>query len=205
MVDHDLVARQAALGAHRPIDDVEQLADRNGRRAAQVRALVCPRVGDDQPLGRRHQRVKQHLAVLGARVAVADVGLGEQQVVAVAAGPARELAVVEPEDAHDPVRNRAHRVQRADRQVAGAEVRPRRAPAKAIGEQHADVGELELGAASRRRLAGIGVDVAEQALELATLPGLALAGSGERVGGLGDRGRSSVRSAAVGSACRRPS
>ena len=43
MVDHDLIARRAVLAAHRPIDDVEQLADRNGRRATQVRALVVRR------------------------------------------------------------------------------------------------------------------------------------------------------------------
>ena len=113
--------------------------------------------------------------------------LGQQQVVAVAAGAAGKLAVVETEDADDPVGNRAHRDERADGQVARAEVRPRRAPAEPVGEQHPDVGELELGAASRDAVAGLGVDIAEQALQLAPLPGLALAGGGERVGGVGDR------------------
>ena len=131
-------------------------------------------------------------------------GLGEQQVVAVAAGAARKLAVVEPENAHDPVRNRAHRHERADGQVARAEVRPRRSPAEPVGEQHPDVGELELGAASLVAVAGFGVDVAEQALELATLPGLALARGGERVGGLGDRVDPARDRLRLGSGCRPP-
>ena len=55
------------------VDDVEQLVHRHGRRALGVRALVVARVGDDEPVGRREQRVEQELAVLAARVAVADV------------------------------------------------------------------------------------------------------------------------------------
>ena len=135
---------------NRPVDDVEQLGDGHRGRTLEVRALVVAGVGDDQPLGRGEQRVEQHLPILGARVAVADVGIVEQQVVAVARGLARELAVVEPEDADDAVRDRAHRHERADRQVAGAEVRPRRASLQAVGEQRADVGELELGRRDRR-------------------------------------------------------
>ena len=148
MADQHLIARRAAVGADRPIDDVEQLADRNGGRAAEVRALVVPGVGDDQPFGRRHQRVEEHLAILRARVAIADVRVLEHQVVAVAPGAARELAVVEAEDADDAVRHRAHRHERAHGQVPGAEVRARRPAAQPVGEQRADVGQLELGAAS---------------------------------------------------------
>jgi hypothetical protein len=41
MADEDAAARGlAVLGAHRAVDDVEQLADRDGRRALGVRALV---------------------------------------------------------------------------------------------------------------------------------------------------------------------
>ena len=97
------------------------------------------------------QRVEQQLAVLGARVALADVRVGEQQVVAVARRLAREDAVVEAEQADDPVRHRAHRHQRADRQVAGAEVRPRRAALEALGEQRADLGQRELASSLPRR------------------------------------------------------
>ena len=155
----------------------------------QVRALVGAGVGDDQPLGRRHQRVEQHLAVLGARVAIADVGLGEQQVVAVAAGAAGKLAVVETENADDPVGNRAHRHERAHGEMARAEVRPRRASAEPVREQDADVRELELRARHARGtgLTGLRVDISEQSLKLAALPGVAFARGGERVGGLRDR------------------
>ena len=124
MADHDVVA-----------DEVEQLADRHRRRLGEVGALVVAGVRDEQPVGRRHQRVEQQLPVLGAGVALADVRVVEQQVVAVARRLAREHAVVEPEQADDAVRYRTHRHERADRQVAGAEVRPRRAALQALGEQ----------------------------------------------------------------------
>ena len=109
---------RAASGADGAVDDVEQLADGDRGRALEVRPLVVAGVGDDEPVRRRHQRVEQHLAVLGARVALADVRLVEQPVVAVARRPAREGRVVEPEQADDAVRHRAHRDERADRQVA---------------------------------------------------------------------------------------
>ena len=57
-------------------DHVQQLADRDRGRARDVRALVVAGVGDDQPVARGQQRVEQQLAVLGARVAVADVRVG---------------------------------------------------------------------------------------------------------------------------------
>ena len=136
-------ARRA--GARRRVDDVEQLADRDGRRPGRVGPLVVAGVGDDQPLGRREQGVEQQLAVLAARVAVADVGIIEHQVVAVARRLAGEHAVVEPEQADHPVGDRAHREKRADRQVAGAEVRPGRPAVEAVGEQAADLGRSERG------------------------------------------------------------
>ena len=152
-------------------------ARRPGRRAGgEVRALVVAGVGDDQPVGRGHQRVEQQLAVLGARVALADVRVGEHQVVAVARRLARERAVVEPEQADDAVRDRAHRHERADRQVAGAEVRARRAALQALGEQRADLGA----ARARRRgcRAASRDDVVEQPLQLGALPGVARRGRG---------------------------
>ena len=177
VADDDLLARRA--------DHVEQLADRHGGRPLEVRALVVAGVGDDQAVGRRHQRVEQELAVLGARVALADVRVVEHQVVAVARGLAREHAVVEAEQADDAMRDRAHRHERADGQVAGAEVRARRAALEAIGEQGADLLERELGGVA----GGLADDVVEQALELGALPGVARRGRGQRVGGGGERRR----------------
>ena len=73
--------------AHGRVDDVEELADRDGGRPGDVRALVVARVGDDQAVRGRQQRVEQQLAVLGARIAVADVRVAEHEVVAVARRP----------------------------------------------------------------------------------------------------------------------
>ncbi len=106
----------------------------------QVRALVGAGEGDDQPLPGGQQRVEQQLAVLAARIALADQRPGEQQVVAVARRLARERPVVEPEQADDPVGHRAHRVHRADGEVAGAEVRPGRAAGEPLAEQRAELG-----------------------------------------------------------------
>ena len=73
-------SRARRLGhRHRAVDDVEQLADRDRRGARRVRALVVAGVGDDQAVAGGQQRVEQELAVLGARVALADVGVGEQR------------------------------------------------------------------------------------------------------------------------------
>ena len=81
--DHALV-RRAVGRPHGRVDDVEELADRDGGRPGDVRALVVARVRDDQPVRRRQQRVEQQLPVLGARIAVADVRVAEHEVVAVA-------------------------------------------------------------------------------------------------------------------------
>ena len=164
------------------LDRVEELADRHGGRARRVGADVVAGVGDDQAVARRHQRVEQHLAVLGARVAVADVRVGEHDVVAVARGLARERLVVEAEQADDPVGYRAHRHERADGQVAGAEVRARGAALEPLGEQSADLEQRELD----RRVGGFADDVAEDPLQLRALPGVALGGGGEGVGSGGE-------------------
>ena len=175
---------RARVAAHRALDRVEQLADRDRGRPRRVRPHVVAGVGDDEPVARRHQRVEQHLAVLEARVALADVRLREHQVVAVARRLARERAVVEAEQADDAVRDRAHRDERADRQVAGPEVRARRAALEAVGEQRADLRQRQLRAARLARLLDDGV---EDPLQLRALPGVVRGGRGERVGGGGDR------------------
>ena len=183
VLDQHVVADAPAVDARGAVRHVQQLPDRHRGRARDVRALVVAGVGDDQPVGRRHQRVEQHLAVLGARVPVADVRVGEQQVVAVARGLARERGVVQAEQAHDPVRHRAHRHERADRQVAGAEVRARRPALQALGQQRADLGRLERAGVARR----LAHDVVQQPLQLAALPAVAPAGGRQRVGGRRDR------------------
>jgi hypothetical protein len=170
--DHDLAPH-----------DVQQLADRDRGRALDVGALVVAGVGDDQPVLRGQQRVQQELAVLGARVAVADVGIVEQQVVTVTRRLARERPVVEAEQADDPVRDRAHRHQGADRQVAGAEVRARRAPLQALGEQRADLGQRELRGVPGRLAHHVG----QQPLQLRALPALQRRRRGQRVGRVGQR------------------
>ena len=187
VLHHDVAARVAAGGV---IDRVEQLADRNGGRAWRVGALVLARVGDDQLVGRRQQGVEKHLAVLHARVAVADVRIAEDQVVAVTYGLARELAVVEAEQADDAMRHRAHRHERADRQVPGAEVGAGRPALEPVGEQRAHLRQREL-RGGRARHARLADDVVEQSLELGALPGVEGARRGERVGGGGERVRPS--------------
>ena len=185
MADDDTLMRGAVLGAHRGVDGIQQLADGDGRRAGGVGALVVAAVGDDQALGGRQQRVEQQLAVLAARVAVAQLGVLEHQVVTIARGLAREGAVVETEQADHPVGHRAHRLQRADGEVAGAEVGPSGAALQAAGQKRPHLRGGELRALA---LTGLGDELIQHALELGALPAVAAAGGGERVGRLGDRG-----------------
>ena len=126
VLDDDGVAGPSRRGADRVVHHVEQLAHRDRRWAGLVRALVVAAVGDDEVLARGQQRVEQELAVFAARVAVADPRVLRGEVVAVALDVAREAAVVEPEQADDPVGDGAHGHERAHGQVAGAEVGPRR-------------------------------------------------------------------------------
>jgi hypothetical protein len=56
-------------------------------------------------LAGRAQRVEQQLPVLAARVALAEVGVAGEDVVAVRDAAARERAVVEAQQAHDAVRH----------------------------------------------------------------------------------------------------
>jgi hypothetical protein len=185
---HDHSRLRRALGrTHGRVDDVEELADRDRGRPGDVRALVVARVRHDQPVRRREQRVEQQLPVLGAGIAVADVRVAEHEVVAVAGRPAGEHAVVHPEQADDPVRDRAHRHERADRQVAGPEVRARGTALEALGEQCSDLGGDELRPALGARDAGLGDDVVEDTVKLGALPGIAFARRGQGVGGVGER------------------
>ncbi len=98
-------------------------------------ALVGAGVHHDEVLGGRADRVEQQLAVLAARVALADERVAGEQVVAVGHARAGEHAVVEPEQADHAVRHRPHRHQRGDGEGAGAEVGPGRAAAQPVGEQ----------------------------------------------------------------------
>ena len=104
----DSTCARAAPPRRAPCDrDVEQLADGNGRRAAGVGALVVAGARDDQRrLGQ--SAVEQHLSSSVARVAVRDVRVGGHEVVR-RARSARKGAVVEPEQADDPVGDRPHR------------------------------------------------------------------------------------------------
>jgi hypothetical protein len=89
------------------------------------------------------------------------VGVGEHEVVPIARSVARKRPVVEPEQADDPVGHRAHRHQRADGQVAGAEVRSGRSALEALGEQDSDLGEREGRRVHRAVDSGFGDDVVE--------------------------------------------
>ncbi len=185
MADDDVLPGRSAIARrHGPIHHIEQLPDRHRRRPRRVRALVVAGVGDEQLVGRRHQRVEQQLAVLCSRVALAHMRVVEQQVVAVAGRLAREDRVVHAEQADDPVRDRPHRHERADGQVAGAEVRSRRPPLEAVGQQRPDLRQLELGRMRHpvgRRLID---DVVQQPAQLRLLPLLDRAGFRQRVGDL---------------------
>ena len=183
------VGRRAAGGArtrwrhgpalrrpHGVVDHVEQLTDRHGRRTRQVGALVATRVRHDQVILRRQERVEEQLAVFAADVAVTDSRVPSGQVVAVPLDVAREAAVVESEQAHHPVRDGAHRHERADGQVAGAEVGPRRPALQAIGQDRAHVvttqGDRADGAVHRRLFD----QLVEERRQLRPLPGVALGG-----------------------------
>ena len=187
VVDDDGVARSGAvLGPHRAVHRVQQLADGDGRRALGVRALVAAGVGDQEPVARRHEGVEEELAVLRARVALADARILQSQVVAVARRLAREDAVVQAEQAHDAVGHRSHRHERAEGQVARPEVGSRGAALEALVQEGPDLREGQGRAAGR---AGLLVEVAEQPVELVALPGVALGRAGQELGRPRDRSR----------------
>ena len=131
------------------VEGVQQFEE--GHRWWSVRAgvLVGAGVGDHQGLGGGEDRVEQQLAVLGPDVALTGRRLAGQRVVAVHQIAAREDPVVKSDQAYHPVRHRAHRHHRADRQRAGAEVRP-----------GGPTGETRSAAARARRSAASGVAAA---------------------------------------------
>ena len=124
---HPLARRcGVAVETHGSIDHIEELGDGHGGGTLPIGALVAAAEGDDQMIGRGQHGVEEQLAVLAPGIPVADVRIVREHVVTVPVGVAGEDAVVEPEQAHHPVRHRPHRDQGADREIAGAEVRPGR-------------------------------------------------------------------------------
>ena len=163
VVGEHVVAHGRGGGA---VERVEQLAERHRRRSLGPGVLAAAGVGDDELVGRRDDRVEEQLAVLGAQVALAGAGPPRQHVVAVDGRHPREHPVVEADQAHHPVRHRAHRHHRADRQRPGAEVGARRAPAQPLLQERAYVGLAQRGAG----VAGARGDARDLAVELRDLP-----------------------------------
>ena len=180
-----LVGRAAADGDGR-VEGVEQFPDRDGGRAGGVGALVGAGVHDDEPLGGGEDRVEQELAVLGGDVPLADAGVAGQDVVAVGAARAGEHLVVEPEQAHDAVRDAAHREQRGDGERAGAEVRAGRSAGQVVAQDGAHVVQRERGASLARVVDGA-THLGEHGAGLGELPDVGGRGGGERVDGEGER------------------
>ena len=128
----------------RAVGGVEQLPERYGGWSPRAGVLVGAGVGDHEVLGGGHHRVEQQLAVLAATVALARLRPPGQHVVTVGDSGPREDAVVEPEQADDAVRHRAHRDHRADGEGAGAEVGAGGPAGQPAGEQGPDVGQAEV-------------------------------------------------------------
>lgn len=87
-------------------------------------ALVVAGEEGNEVILRRHQRIEQKLAILAARITLADPRSTCQDVVPVELLGSREHPVVETEQDHCPVRHRAHRHHRAHGETAGPEVGP---------------------------------------------------------------------------------
>ena len=134
---------------------------------SEVRALVAARVGD-RP-GGRSRRAARRAAAGGPRCARRGrrrAGRRASRSSPSRAVLPREDAVVEAHQADDPVRHRAHRDERADREVAGAEVGSGRA-ARAAGRRAARGSRpAPAASASTRRRSCLGDDLVEQAPEL---------------------------------------
>ena len=183
--DHALV-RRAVGRPHGRVDDVEELADRDGGRPGDVRALVVARVRDDQPVRGREQRVEQQLPVLGARIAVADVRVAEHEVVAVA-GCRRGTT---------PSSIPSRQTTRCGTDRIGMSVQTVRWPVRKFARvgrprsRSASSARISAGTSSvraPRRRPRLGDDVVEDAVELGALPRVAFARRGQGVGGVGDR------------------
>ena len=170
--------RVADLVRRRHVEGVEQLGQRHRGRSVLAGVFVGAGVGDHQLLGGRADGVEQQLPVLGADVALAGHRVAGQHVVAVDDAEPREHPVVEPDQAHHPVRHRPHRHHRAHRQRAGAEVGAGRASGQVAFQQRADVGQ------PHRRVrpwAGAAQHVGELALQLAGLPRVVVVDLGQQL------------------------
>ena len=136
--------------AARAVEGVEQLAQRHGGRAGGAGVLVGAGVGDDQRARwRRMIASSSSWRSSDCGVALAGERVAGEHVVAVDRLGAGEDAVVEADEAHDPVGHRAHRHHRADGEGAGAEVGAR-GPAGRVARR----------AAPGRRPAAVGVEPA---------------------------------------------
>ena len=187
MPHDDLLAHRAAVdGACGGVEGVEQLAQRHRERAPGAGALVGAGADDDEVLGGRAHGVEQELAVLAAHVALADERIAGQHVVAVLDADAGEHAVVEAEQAHDAVRDRAHRDHRRDGEGAGAEVGAARTGPQPFDQQGAHVGERE--GHGRGLRAGGQRDLGQLRPRVRRLPRLGRGGGGERLDRGGERG-----------------
>jgi hypothetical protein len=113
------------------------------------------------------------------------VRVEQKDVIAVPARPTREGAVVDPEQADHAVWRRAHRLQRADGEVARAEV----CAGRAVGQEGGDVCDVEDCLGGGLTSARLGEDVLEHPLQLGTLPPVGGPGGPQGVGGVGDCGR----------------
>jgi len=155
-------------------DHVEELANRHGGRAFEVRALVSTRVRDHQVIGCGEEGVEEELPVLGAGVSVADMGIGEDQVIAPSFTHPGERPVVETKQAHYAVRNRPHGDERADGQVPGPEVGSSRTSLEAVGKERANIAGVEHDRGDGVIHGGLVRQVVEQSLKLRPLPGILL-------------------------------
>ncbi len=144
VVHDDLLARPAAaLAGHDRVDRVEDFTHGYGGQPDSVRPSIGSGVEDHQVLPGREHGVEQQLPVLGTWVALTDARVAAENVVAIDAGAARELAVVQAEQADHAVRHRTHRHHGAHGQVPGPEVRPGGSARQPLGEQGMDVGERQ--------------------------------------------------------------
>ena len=173
VLQHDGVAHTAGRAPHRVFDHVEQFPDRNGGWPTEIGALVATRVRHHEVIPCRQQRVQQELTVLAAHVTVTHALVARRQVVTVPLNVPGEAAVVQPEEAHHPVRDGAHGHECADGEVAGAEVRPRGPTLEALGEDGADVVATQGDRARRGLLRCLDHQLVEEPRELRPLPRIA--------------------------------
>src|SRR5262249_49467178 len=94
MPDQNGVAGGPVRNNDRLIDHVEELANRDRRRAAGSGALGNAGVGDDQSIRRREQGVEQQLSVLHSGVPFAQLGVEESEVITVPGGVTRKGSIV---------------------------------------------------------------------------------------------------------------